>query len=111
MDSFWKDMPTEITNACDADTLVACKAITHNLMLSAKQTVAGSMAAAFFSLQLIFLSAKLHERARYNHVVEKMIDNDEGGFSSSPHWNDEHDRRGERSRGYVVPPKSNTRSL
>jgi hypothetical protein len=111
MSSFWKDMPTEITGACEADTLVACKAITHKLMLSAKQTVAGSMAAAFFSLQLIFLSAKLHERARYNHVVEKMIDNDEVGFSSSPHWNDEHDRKGERSRGYVLPPSSNSRSL
>merc|ERR1719263_253486 len=77
LETFWKDMPSSIEDACEADTLVACQAITNGLMTSAKQTVIGSFAAAFFSLQLIFLSAKLHERARYNHVIEKMVDMDE----------------------------------
>merc|ERR1719181_283455 len=77
LETFWKDMPSTIENACEADTLVACQAITNGLMTSAKQTVVGSFVAAIFSFQMLFLSAKLHERARYNHVIEKMIDQDE----------------------------------
>jgi uncharacterized protein YoxC len=77
METFWKDMPSNIEDACESDTLVACEAMSKTLMSSAKQTVIGSFVAAFFSLQMIFLSAKLHERARYNHVIEKMIDQEE----------------------------------
>merc|ERR1719231_1441857 len=77
LETFWKDMPSSIENACEADTLVACKAITNGLMSSAKQTVVGSFVAAIFSFQMLFLVAKLHERARYNHVIEKMVDQDE----------------------------------
>merc|ERR1719183_775044 len=77
LETFWKDMPSTIENACEADTLVACKAITNGLMTSAKQTVVGSFVAAIFSFQMLFLVAKLHERARYNHVIEKMIDQEE----------------------------------
>merc|ERR1719183_586117 len=77
LETFWKDMPSSIEDACEADTLVACQAITNGLMASAKQTVIGSFVAAIFSFQMLFLSAKLHERARYNHVIEKMIDQDE----------------------------------
>jgi hypothetical protein len=77
METFWKDMPSNIEDACESDTLVACEAMSKTLMSSAKQTVIGSFVAAFFSLQMIFLSAKLHERARYNHVLEKMIDQEE----------------------------------
>jgi uncharacterized protein YoxC len=77
METFWKDMPSSIEDACESDTLVACEVMAKTLMSSAKQTVIGSFVAAFFSLQMIFLSAKLHERARYNHVIEKMIDQEE----------------------------------
>jgi phage-related minor tail protein len=77
MGSFWEDMPSHIHDACESNTLVTCKAISHDLMSSAQECIFGSFMAAFFSLQLLFLSAKLHERARYNHVIEDMI-NDEG---------------------------------
>jgi hypothetical protein len=62
-------------NNCAA--LVQADSSKLTLMSSAKQTVIGAFVAAFFSLQMIFLSAKLHERARYNHVIEKMIDQEE----------------------------------
>jgi hypothetical protein len=77
METFWKDMPSSIEDACEMDTLVACEAMSKTLMSSAKQTVVGAFVAAFFSLQMLFLSAKLHERARYNHVLEHMIDVEE----------------------------------
>jgi len=73
MSTFWDDMPSNIHDACEVRTLVACQAISHELMSSAMQTVGGSFAAAAFSFQLLFLSAKLHERARYNHVIEAMV--------------------------------------
>jgi hypothetical protein len=77
METFWADMPNSIEDACEAETLVACKAISGSLMSSAKQTVIGSFVAAIFSFQMLFLSAKMHERARYNHVIEHMIDKEE----------------------------------
>merc|ERR1719487_1349080 len=77
METFWKDMPSSIEDACEADTLVACEAITNGLMTSAKQTVVGSFIAAIFSFQMLFLVAKLHERQRYNHEIRKMRAQDE----------------------------------
>lgn len=72
MSTFWTTMPSNIHDACDDRTLTTCKAISDSLTASAIQTVGGSFAAAAFSFQLLFLSAKLHERARYNHVMEAM---------------------------------------
>merc|ERR1719359_790317 len=35
MDTFWDGMPSNIGDACESDTLVACQAITNSLMSSA----------------------------------------------------------------------------
>jgi hypothetical protein len=72
METFWTDMPSNVHDACEVRSLVACKAISADMMSSAMKTVGGSFLAAVFSMQLLFLSAKLHEKNRYKNWVEKQ---------------------------------------
>jgi hypothetical protein len=61
--TFWEGFPTTIQDACGNRHLPACQAITDTLQQSITFTVIGAFAATLLSLQLLFLSAQLHERA------------------------------------------------
>lgn len=79
METFWTDMPSKINDACEERTLTACKVIAADVMSSAMKTVGGSFLAAVFSFQLLFLSAKLHEKVRY---IDAFVDMEEKSSTS-----------------------------
>lgn len=70
MVTFWSDMPSNIADACNVRQLTTCQAVADEMKSSIMHTVVGSFAAAMFSIQLLFLSAQLHERAVWNNKLK-----------------------------------------
>merc|ERR1719152_572635 len=64
---------TSLDFVCDVQQLKTCQMITSTIY-----TVVGSFAATIFSFQLILNTAMLHERARWNRVLDKMGAEGEG---------------------------------
>jgi len=73
--TFWSMQDSVLDNACETETLTACKQIMVLAMQSAIFTVAGSFAAAIFSFQMLFESAALHEKARWLYLTEMAMQN------------------------------------
>lgn len=63
------DGTTPLSMTCDHYSLLTCRLIHDKLLAAAKLTVVGSFVAAFFSFQLVFDAAMMHERIRWRRML------------------------------------------
>lgn len=73
LSTFWsaESSQTPLESMCTSRTLMTCGVISTKLKQSAILTAGGSFFAAIFTAQMIFESARLHERARWRRMTEQ----------------------------------------
>jgi hypothetical protein len=74
LSTFWQHMGSSIQDACVEDKLTLCNEITHKMGQVVSFSVIGSFVAAILSIQLIFLTSILHERAVWANKVRAVND-------------------------------------
>jgi len=73
LQDFWSEQPSSVIDGCNEAKLTTCKYIKQEMMKNVMYTVICSFAAALFSIQLLFLSAQLHERALWTKKLRDMV--------------------------------------
>lgn len=77
------DGGTPLSMTCRHYSLMTCDVIQSHLVKAAAYTVVGSFVATFFSFQMVFDTAMLHERVRFRRLMFEVMEEKEGGTSSS----------------------------